>query len=51
VLVLEEGDQMTRDTIARTELPFWFDVIEVPQAGKLRTKPRAPNYALDFLQR
>lgn len=48
VLVLEEGDQMTRDTIARTELPFWFDVIEVPQAGKLRTKPRALNYALDF---
>lgn len=48
VLVLEEGDQMTRDTIARTELPFWFDVIEVPQAGKLRTKPRALNYALEF---
>ena len=44
LLVLEEGDQMTRDTIARTELPFWFDVIEVPQAGKLRTKPRALNF-------
>lgn len=48
VLVLEEGDDMTRDTIARTKLPAWFDVIEVPQANSLRTKPRAMNYALDF---
>jgi glycosyltransferase XagB len=48
VLVLEEGDDMTRDTIARTTLPVWFDVIEVPQANNLRTKPRAMNYALDF---
>ncbi|MFT6091811.1 glycosyltransferase family 2 protein [Sulfitobacter sp.] len=48
VLVLEEGDDMTRDTIARTKLPSWFDVIEVPQANSLRTKPRAMNYALDF---
>jgi cellulose synthase/poly-beta-1,6-N-acetylglucosamine synthase-like glycosyltransferase len=48
VLVLEEGDEMTRETIARTTLPAWFDVIEVPQANNLRTKPRALNYALDF---
>ncbi|WP_372992208.1 glycosyltransferase family 2 protein [Sulfitobacter sp.] len=48
VLVLEEGDAMTRETIARTTLPSWFDVIEVPQANRLRTKPRALNYALDF---
>lgn len=48
MLVLEEGDDMTRDTIARTALPAWFDVIEVPQANNLRTKPRAMNYALDF---
>ena len=48
VLVLEEGDTLTRDTIARTTLPPWFEVIEVPQAGRLRTKPRALNYALDF---
>ena len=39
---------MTRETIARTTLPSWFDVIEVPQANRLRTKPRALNYALDF---
>lgn len=48
VLVLEEGDETTRDTIARTELPDWMSVIEVPGAGALTTKPRALNYALDF---
>ncbi|WP_299740612.1 glycosyltransferase family 2 protein [uncultured Roseobacter sp.] len=48
VLVLEEGDTMTRETIARTELPDWMSVIEVPGAGDLTTKPRALNYALDF---
>ncbi len=48
VLVLEEGDDMTAETIARTTLPAWMDVVEVPQANRLRTKPRALNYALDF---
>ncbi len=48
VLVLEEGDTLTRDTIARTDLPDWMSVIEVPEAGNLTTKPRALNYALDF---
>lgn len=48
VLVLEESDQMTRDTIARTTLPDWMSVIEVPETGQLTTKPRALNYALDF---
>ncbi|MDW3222865.1 MAG: glycosyltransferase family 2 protein [Paracoccaceae bacterium] len=48
VLVLEEGDETTRATIARTELPDWMSVIEVPGAGDLTTKPRALNYALDF---
>lgn len=48
VLVLEEGDDMTLETIARTSLPQWFDVVVVPQANRLRTKPRALNYALDF---
>ena len=48
VLVLEEGDSVTRDTIARTSLPEWMSVIEVPEAGQLTTKPRALNYALDF---
>lgn len=48
VLVLEEGDTVTRETLARTKLPPWITVIEVPQANQLTTKPRALNYALDF---
>jgi len=48
VLVLEESDTLTRDTIRRTQLPDWMSVVEVPQAGDLTTKPRALNYALDF---
>jgi len=48
VLVLEADDDVTHDTIARTQLPPWISVIEVPRAGDLTTKPRALNYALDF---
>ncbi len=48
VLVLEAKDQTTRDTIARTEMPGWISVIEVPDGDCLTTKPRALNYALDF---
>lgn len=50
VLVLEEGDDITRQTIARTDMPPWISVIEVPQGNRLTTKPRALNYALDFCQ-
>lgn len=48
VLVLEESDTITRETVAHTELPSWINVIEVPSADELTTKPRALNYALDF---
>lgn len=48
VLVLEEGDSTTRDTIDRTSLPDWMSVVEVPRTGPLTTKPRALNYALNF---
>lgn len=48
VLVLEAHDTVTRDTIARTDMPGWMSVIEVPSADNLTTKPRALNYALDF---
>ena len=48
VLVLEESDKVTQQTLARTELPSWITVIEVPSANELTTKPRALNYALDF---
>ncbi|AVO39019.1 glycosyltransferase family 2 protein [Pukyongiella litopenaei] len=48
ILVLEEKDTVTRETLAQTALPPWMRVIEVPAHGPLTTKPRAMNYALDF---
>ena len=48
VLVLEADDHVTRETIARTDMPKWMSVIEVPSSNNLTTKPRALNYALDF---
>ncbi len=50
VLVLEANDDTTKSTLAKTALPSWMSVIEVPQAGALTTKPRALNYALNFCQ-
>lgn len=48
VLVLEEKDDVTRNTIAQTRLPRWMRVVQVPAGSGLTTKPRALNYALDF---
>lgn len=48
LLVLEEHDTLTRDTLANTSLPGWMRVITVPAGSGLTTKPRALNYALDF---
>jgi cellulose synthase/poly-beta-1,6-N-acetylglucosamine synthase-like glycosyltransferase len=48
VLVLEEHDEVTKATLAATQLPSWMRVIEVPEHEGLTTKPRAMNYALDF---
>lgn len=48
VLVLEECDTTTKETLSRTALPPWISVIAVPAHGGLTTKPRALNYALDF---
>ncbi|WP_299750395.1 glycosyltransferase [uncultured Tateyamaria sp.] len=48
VLVLEAKDSVTRATLARTRLPKWMRVVEVPDDGTITTKPRALNYALDF---
>jgi cellulose synthase/poly-beta-1,6-N-acetylglucosamine synthase-like glycosyltransferase len=47
LLVVEENDQLTRDALARLSLPRWVRVIPVPEA-KLKTKPRALNYAMMF---
>lgn len=48
VLVLEQEDDVTRDTLAQVDLPSWIRTIEVPALNGLTTKPRAMNYALDF---
>jgi len=50
VLVLEEKDEVTRQTLAEAKLPPWMRIIEVPAFGGLTTKPRAMNYALDFCE-
>lgn len=47
VLVVEDDDRLTRDTLANTPLPHWIRVVKVPK-GPIRTKPRALNYALNF---
>jgi len=47
LLVVEENDHLTRDALARLKLPRWVRVIPVPDA-KLKTKPRALNYAMMF---
>ncbi len=46
-LVVEADDAVTCDTIDRVDLPGHMRQIVVPNS-KLKTKPRALNYALDF---
>ncbi len=48
ILVLEESDDVTRETVAKVDLPSWIRTVEVPELNGLTTKPRAMNYALDF---
>ncbi|WP_406720504.1 glycosyltransferase family 2 protein [Thioclava litoralis] len=47
LLVVEEDDHVTRDALAKADLPRWMRVLPVPD-GPIRTKPRALNYALNF---
>ena len=47
ILVAEQSDTITRDALARTQLPRWMRVVSVPD-GPIKTKPRALNYALSF---
>lgn len=46
LLVVEENDHCTRQSLARADLPGWMRVVAVPD-GRVRTKPRALNHALD----
>lgn len=46
--VVEDDDLVTKSSISKQKRPDWMRVIEVPN-GKLRTKPRALNYALNFV--
>lgn len=49
LLVVEEGDTLTRAALARSTLPGWMRVLAVPE-GRPRTKPRALTYALSHCQ-
>lgn len=46
VLVVEEEDSLTRAALAGSDLPPWMRVVVVPE-GRIKTKPRALNFALD----
>jgi hypothetical protein len=48
-LVVEQDDELTQETLARAGLPRWMRQITVP-GGAVRTKPRALNFALDFVR-
>ncbi len=47
ILAVEENDDLTRKTLANTNLPPWMRVAVVPR-GKIMTKPRALNFALNL---
>ncbi|NJM84560.1 MAG: glycosyltransferase, partial [Tabrizicola sp.] len=47
ILAVEAEDIITREALARAELPAWMRVVIVP-AGQVKTKPRALNHALDY---
>ena len=46
-LVVESDDDLTKASLRERELPDWMRIVEVPE-GKLRTKPRALNYAMNY---
>ncbi|WP_376874397.1 glycosyltransferase [Albirhodobacter sp. R86504] len=47
MIVVEQSDEVTIQTIEQTTLPRWIRVVKVPN-GPIKTKPRALNYALNF---
>ncbi|MGB4191966.1 MAG: glycosyltransferase [Rickettsiales bacterium] len=48
-IVVEEDDLLTLKAIEEVNLPDYFEVIKVP-VSEPRSKPKACNYALQFLQ-
>jgi glycosyltransferase involved in cell wall biosynthesis len=46
LLVVEDDDDLTRIALMAADLPPWFRIVVAP-AGRIRTKPRALNIALD----
>lgn len=46
LLVVEDDDDLTRLALMSADLPPWFRIVIAP-AGRIRTKPRALNIALD----
>ncbi len=46
-LLIEEDDLQTLSSIRSADLPFFFEIILVPQSNP-RTKPKACNYGLHF---
>ncbi len=46
ILAVEAEDHLTLDALEGAELPPWMRVVIVPE-GKVKTKPRALNHALD----
>lgn len=47
LILVEEDDTLTRAALDGAALPHWMRVIPVPP-GRIRTKPRALNFGLDF---
>lgn len=47
ILAVEEDDAVTLATLRRTRLPPWMRVAVVPR-GRIKTKPRALNFALNL---
>ncbi len=47
-LILEWGDLTTEVALRAANLPGWMRIVRVPR-GHLRTKPRAMNFAMDFV--
>ena len=49
LFLTEASDTKTRDALAKANLPDWAEVLIIPP-GKIRTKPKAMNYALPFCE-